>query len=159
MAVSAIEFDPKNKYRTLETQPAENRVESVCKHSFCRECVHEYMDTAPDDTVLPHARRDSATPYVQALYFFLASYRGTSLIRKRLPPRTTIGCWECVHEYMDTAPDETVLPHTFGHCISTLHYTLHQEGRSKATWERELKFPRREAGPPNHHGDKVDSDL
>ena len=26
----------------LETQPAENRVESVCKHSFCRECVHEY---------------------------------------------------------------------------------------------------------------------
>ena len=28
----------------------------------------------------------------------------------------------------------------------------------KATWKRELKLPWREAGPPNHHNDKVDSD-
>jgi len=32
------------------------------------------------------------------------------------------------------------------------------EGRSKATWQREFKLPLREAGPPNHHDDKVDSD-
>jgi len=28
-----------------------------------------------------------------------------------------------------------------------------------ATWKREFKLPWREAGPPNHHDDKVDSDL
>ena len=33
-----------------------------------------------------------------------------------------------------------------------------QEGRCKATWKREIKLPWREAGPPNHHDDKVDSD-
>ena len=32
------------------------------------------------------------------------------------------------------------------------------EGRCKATWKREFKLPWREAGPPNHHDDKVDSD-
>jgi len=31
-------------------------------------------------------------------------------------------------------------------------------GRWKATWKRESKLPWREAGPPNHHDDKVDSD-
>ena len=30
------------------------------------------------------------------------------------------------------------------------------EGRCKATWKRESKLPWREAGPPNHHDDKVD---
>jgi len=30
------------------------------------------------------------------------------------------------------------------------------EGRCKATWKREFKLPWREAGPPNHHDDKVD---
>jgi len=30
--------------------------------------------------------------------------------------------------------------------------------RKKATWKREFKLPWREAGPPNHHDDKVDSD-
>ena len=33
-----------------------------------------------------------------------------------------------------------------------------QEGRCKATWKREFKLPWREAGPPNHHDDEVDSD-
>ena len=33
-----------------------------------------------------------------------------------------------------------------------------KEGRCKATWKREFKLPWREAGPPNHHEDKVDSD-
>jgi hypothetical protein len=33
-----------------------------------------------------------------------------------------------------------------------------REGRCKATWKREFKLPWREAGPPNHHDDKVDSD-
>ena len=33
------------------------------------------------------------------------------------------------------------------------------EGRCKATWKREFKLPWREAGPPNHHDDKVVSDL
>jgi len=28
----------------------------------------------------------------------------------------------------------------------------------KATWKREFKLPWREAGPPNHHDNKVDSD-
>ena len=32
------------------------------------------------------------------------------------------------------------------------------EGRCKATWEREFKLPWREAGPPNHHDGRVDSD-
>ena len=32
------------------------------------------------------------------------------------------------------------------------------EGRYKATWKREFKLPRREAGPPYHHDDEVDSD-
>ena len=30
-----------------------------------------------------------------------------------------------------------------------------QEGRCKATWKRRFKLPWREAGPPNHHDDKV----
>ena len=30
--------------------------------------------------------------------------------------------------------------------------------RCKATWKREFKLPWREAGPPNHHHDRVDSD-
>ena len=29
---------------------------------------------------------------------------------------------------------------------------------NKATWKREFKLPWREAGPPNHHDDEVDSD-
>ena len=33
-----------------------------------------------------------------------------------------------------------------------------QEGRYKATWKRGFKLPWREAGPPNHLDDKVDSD-
>jgi len=28
----------------------------------------------------------------------------------------------------------------------------------QATWKREFKLPLREAGPPNHHDDTVDSD-
>jgi len=28
----------------------------------------------------------------------------------------------------------------------------------KATWKREFQLPWREASPPNHHDDKVDSD-
>ena len=31
------------------------------------------------------------------------------------------------------------------------------EGRCKAPWKREFKLPWREAGPPNHHDDNVDS--
>jgi len=31
-------------------------------------------------------------------------------------------------------------------------------GACTATWEREFKIPWREAGPPNHYDDKVDSD-
>jgi len=30
--------------------------------------------------------------------------------------------------------------------------------RVSDTWKREFKLPWREAGPPNHHDDKVDSD-
>ena len=36
--------------------------------------------------------------------------------------------------------------------------TCYQEGRCKATWKREFKLPWREAGTPDHHDDKVDSD-
>ena len=34
---------------------------------------------------------------------------------------------------------------------------VQQEGRCKATRKREFKLRWREAGPPNHHDDKVDS--
>ena len=33
-----------------------------------------------------------------------------------------------------------------------------QEGRCKATWKSKVKLPWREASPPNHHKNKVDSD-
>ena len=33
-----------------------------------------------------------------------------------------------------------------------------QEGRCKATWKGESKFPCREAGPPDHQDARVDSD-
>jgi hypothetical protein len=33
-----------------------------------------------------------------------------------------------------------------------------KEGRCKATWKTEFKVPWREAGPLDHHDDKVDSD-
>ena len=36
-------------------------------------------------------------------------------------------------------------------------FDLLQRGRCKATWKREFKLSWREAGPPNHHDDKVDS--
>jgi len=32
------------------------------------------------------------------------------------------------------------------------------KGSCKATWKREFKLPWREAGSPNHHDDRVDSD-
>jgi len=32
------------------------------------------------------------------------------------------------------------------------------EAMHEATWKREFKLPWREAGPPNHHDDKVVSD-
>ena len=32
------------------------------------------------------------------------------------------------------------------------------KGGCKATWKRKFKLPWREAGPPKHHDDKVDSD-
>ena len=35
---------------------------------------------------------------------------------------------------------------------------FHSKGRCKAAWKRELKLPWREAGPPNHLDDEVDSD-
>ena len=34
----------------------------------------------------------------------------------------------------------------------------HQEGGCNATWEREFSLPWREASPPNHHDDEMDSD-
>ena len=37
-------------------------------------------------------------------------------------------------------------------------YVFLYEGRCKATWKKEFKLPWREAGPRNHHDDKVDSD-
>jgi len=40
----------------------------------------------------------------------------------------------------------------------TVDESGYYEGRCKAAWKREFKLPWREAGPPNHHDDKVDSD-
>ena len=34
-----------------------------------------------------------------------------------------------------------------------------KEGKCKATWKREFKLQWREAGPPNHLDDEVESDL
>ena len=42
--------------------------------------------------------------------------------------------------------------------VLSLGKNLHTDGRCKATWKREFKLPWREAGPPNHHDDIVDSD-
>jgi len=39
-----------------------------------------------------------------------------------------------------------------------IHESGYHERRCKATWIREFKLPWREAGPPNHRDDKVDSD-
>ena len=37
-------------------------------------------------------------------------------------------------------------------------FRLNQEGRCQATWKGEFKLPWREAGPPDHLDDEVDSD-
>jgi len=37
-------------------------------------------------------------------------------------------------------------------------HPTHWEGRCKATWKRGFKLPWREADPPNHQDDQVDSD-
>ena len=37
-------------------------------------------------------------------------------------------------------------------------HTHRQQVRCKATWKREFTLPWREAGPPSHHDDNVDSD-
>ena len=41
---------------------------------------------------------------------------------------------------------------------SGFEFSVWGRGRCKATWKREFKLPWREAGPPNHLDDKVDSD-
>ena len=51
----------------------------------------------------------------------------------------------------------------FGHATRdevSRHFVLNSRkvDRCKATWKREFKLPRREASPPYHHDDKVDSD-
>jgi len=51
------------------------------------------------------------------------------------------------------------VPHT--HLLQrneTSRFKTSLQGRYKATWNREFKHPWREAGPPNHLDDKVDSD-
>jgi len=35
---------------------------------------------------------------------------------------------------------------------------IEKEDIRKATWKKGFKLPWREAGPPNHHEDQVDSD-
>ena len=46
-----------------------------------------------------------------------------------------------------------------GHLLSAQRDPFNDsEGRCKATWKREFNVPWREAGPPDHHGMKVDSD-
>jgi len=44
------------------------------------------------------------------------------------------------------------------HVLPRLRHHLPEEGRCKDTWKREFELPWREAGPPNHHDGKVDSD-
>ena len=39
-----------------------------------------------------------------------------------------------------------------------LKFRVVEEGGCKATWKMESMLPWREAGPPDHHDDKVDSD-
>ena len=42
--------------------------------------------------------------------------------------------------------------------LSVEYLPFFLEDRRKATRNREFKLPWREAGPPNHHGDRVNSD-
>ena len=49
---------------------------------------------------------------------------------------------------------ESRLPHSILHFAGQWQW----EGRCKATWKREFKLPWREARPPHHLDDKVDSD-
>ena len=52
-------------------------------------------------------------------------------------------------------PGGVDLKHNFP-VIQDVH--LREEGSCKATWKKKFKLPWREAGPPDHHDDKVDSD-
>ena len=70
-------------------------------------------------------------------------------IRARLG--TTAHCWTLNPQ---PGASRTVLTRS----ASVPPLPLTQEGRCKATWKREFKLPWREAGPPNHHDDKVGSD-
>ena len=56
---------------------------------------------------------------------------------------------------VDTLPFEVRGPqHLEEHEV----WCVSEEGRCKATWKREVKISWREAGPRDHHDDKVDSD-
>ena len=43
-------------------------------------------------------------------------------------------------------------------CVTPGRYHFSQEGWCKATWKGEFKAPWREADPPDHHDDQIDSD-
>ena len=71
------------------------------------------------------------------------------------------------HSYASVGHTHMSAGHTYGisstfscgSIASTLPGTCEgQQGRCKATWKREFKLPWREAGPPIHLDDKVDSD-
>jgi len=42
--------------------------------------------------------------------------------------------------------------------VGTGAHSISSQEAFKASWKREFKLPWREAGPPNHHDDKLDSD-
>ena len=82
---------------------------------------------------------------------------GTRLV-KCAPSVSARWFWECVSwasprsrqfSFLGSPPKPATPPKVDDHS---------QERRCKVTWKRKFKLPRREAGPPNHLDDKVDSD-
>jgi len=50
------------------------------------------------------------------------------------------------------------VPSSLDSGLSEMYWMQGEEGRCKATWKMGFKLLWREAGPPNHHDDTVDSD-
>ena len=51
--------------------------------------------------------------------------------------------------------DQPLIEHPIPNRLASSGHSSSQQAVCMATWKREFKLPWREAGPPNHHDDKV----